>query len=215
MWEKKIRIHILVFDLSTAVPSCPPPPYLPVFTLSFVDFVSHWWVCAASIKVKLTKLIAQQPYDLNLLVRAMDGEVRPQYAKTTQFVRRLPSPQFIHTVHLQRWWGPITSVLCLFQPINFPGLDESEVAHFLCSLQRLNKIAEVQMWRTMGNTYCTGQLHLSDIVVEIWVSTLHLKHLNYCELLFKDTKTSLCLVLMLLCISKFIIKINCVFFRQV
>ncbi|XP_051272628.1 hydroxyproline dehydrogenase [Dicentrarchus labrax] len=51
--------------------------------------------------VKLTTLIAQQQYDLNLLVRAMDGEA-----------------------------------------INFPGLDESEVAHFLCGLQRLNKIAE-------------------------------------------------------------------------
>ncbi|XP_059180480.1 hydroxyproline dehydrogenase [Centropristis striata] len=54
--------------------------------------------------VKLTTLIAQQPYDLDLLVRAMDGE-----------------------------------------QINFPGLDESEVAHFLCSLQRLNKIAEASV----------------------------------------------------------------------
>ncbi|XP_037610574.1 hydroxyproline dehydrogenase [Sebastes umbrosus] len=54
--------------------------------------------------VKLTTLIAQQPYDLNLLVRAMDGE-----------------------------------------PINFPGLDESEAAHFLCSLRRLNKIAEASV----------------------------------------------------------------------
>ncbi|XP_060951129.1 hydroxyproline dehydrogenase [Limanda limanda] len=51
--------------------------------------------------VKLTTLIAQQPYDLSLVVRAMDGE-----------------------------------------PISFPGLDESEVAHFLCGLRRLNKIAE-------------------------------------------------------------------------
>lgn len=34
--------------------------------------------------MKLTTLIAQQPYDLNLLVRAMDGEVRPQYTKITQ-----------------------------------------------------------------------------------------------------------------------------------
>ncbi|XP_071318294.1 hydroxyproline dehydrogenase [Trachinotus anak] len=54
--------------------------------------------------VKLTTLIAQQPYDLNLVVRAMDGE-----------------------------------------PINFPGLDESEAAHFLCGLQRLNKIAEASV----------------------------------------------------------------------
>ncbi|XP_073345646.1 hydroxyproline dehydrogenase [Pagrus major] len=54
--------------------------------------------------VKLTTLIAQQPYDLNLLVRAMNGE-----------------------------------------PISFPGLDESEVAHFLCGLQRLNKIAEASV----------------------------------------------------------------------
>uniref|UniRef100_A0A3B4VQW5 Proline dehydrogenase n=1 Tax=Seriola dumerili TaxID=41447 RepID=A0A3B4VQW5_SERDU len=54
--------------------------------------------------VKLTTLITQQPYDLNLVVRAMDGE-----------------------------------------PINFPGLDESEVAHFLCGLQRLNKIAEASV----------------------------------------------------------------------
>ncbi|XP_029312592.1 hydroxyproline dehydrogenase [Cottoperca gobio] len=54
--------------------------------------------------VKLTSLIAQQPYDLNLVVRAMDGE-----------------------------------------PINFPGLDGSDVAHFLCGLQRLNKIAEASV----------------------------------------------------------------------
>lgn len=54
--------------------------------------------------VKLTTLIAQKPYDLNLLVRAMNGET-----------------------------------------ISFPGLDEREVAHFLCSLQRLNKIAEASV----------------------------------------------------------------------
>ncbi|XP_045924991.1 hydroxyproline dehydrogenase [Micropterus dolomieu] len=54
--------------------------------------------------VKLTTLIAQQPYDLNLLVRAMDGE-----------------------------------------PISFLGLDEREVAHFLCGLQRLNTIAEASV----------------------------------------------------------------------
>lgn len=54
--------------------------------------------------VKLTTLIAKQPYDMNLLVRAMDGE-----------------------------------------PINFPGLGESEAAHFLCGLQRLNKIAEASV----------------------------------------------------------------------
>ncbi|GAA6214201.1 probable proline dehydrogenase 2 [Lates japonicus] len=54
--------------------------------------------------VKLTTIIAQQPYDLNLLVKAMDGE-----------------------------------------PISFPGLDESEVAHLLCGLQRLNKIAEASV----------------------------------------------------------------------
>ncbi|KAG8009165.1 Hydroxyproline dehydrogenase [Nibea albiflora] len=51
--------------------------------------------------VKLTKLIAQQPCDLALLVRAMDGEA-----------------------------------------ISFPGLDESEVTHFLLGLRRLNRIAE-------------------------------------------------------------------------
>ncbi|KAM4525245.1 hydroxyproline dehydrogenase [Odontesthes bonariensis] len=54
--------------------------------------------------VKLTTLIAQQPYDLSLLIRAMDGE-----------------------------------------PITFPGLDEKENTHFLCSLQRLNKIAEASV----------------------------------------------------------------------
>lgn len=54
--------------------------------------------------VKLTTLIAQQPYDLNLLVRAMDGE-----------------------------------------QINFPGLDESDLVHFLCSLRRLNQIAEASV----------------------------------------------------------------------
>ncbi|KAM9837632.1 hydroxyproline dehydrogenase [Aulostomus maculatus] len=54
--------------------------------------------------VKLTTLIEKQPYDLDLLVGAMDGE-----------------------------------------PINFPGLSESEAAHFLCSLKRLNKIAEASV----------------------------------------------------------------------
>ncbi|XP_053197396.1 hydroxyproline dehydrogenase [Scomber japonicus] len=54
--------------------------------------------------VKLTTLIAKQPYNMDLLVRAMDGE-----------------------------------------PINFPGLDESEAAHFLCGLQRLNRIAEASV----------------------------------------------------------------------
>ncbi|AWP17639.1 putative proline dehydrogenase 2 [Scophthalmus maximus] len=54
--------------------------------------------------VKITTLIAQQPYDPSLLVRAMDGE-----------------------------------------PIIFPGLDESEVAHLLCGLQRLNRIGEASV----------------------------------------------------------------------
>ncbi|XP_068610964.1 hydroxyproline dehydrogenase [Brachionichthys hirsutus] len=53
---------------------------------------------------KLTKLISQQPYDLSLLVRAMDGE-----------------------------------------SISFPGLEESEVSHFLRGLQRLNKVAEASV----------------------------------------------------------------------
>ncbi|XP_071777818.2 hydroxyproline dehydrogenase [Centroberyx gerrardi] len=54
--------------------------------------------------VKLTTLLSQQQYDLDLLVRAMDGEA-----------------------------------------ISFPGLDERETAHFLCGLQRLNKIAEASV----------------------------------------------------------------------
>ncbi|XP_034717057.1 hydroxyproline dehydrogenase isoform X1 [Etheostoma cragini] len=54
--------------------------------------------------VKLTTLLAEQPCDLNLLVRAMDGE-----------------------------------------SIHFPGLDDREVAHFLCGLRRLNKIAEASV----------------------------------------------------------------------
>ncbi|XP_014823798.1 PREDICTED: probable proline dehydrogenase 2 isoform X2 [Poecilia mexicana] len=54
--------------------------------------------------VKLTTLIAQQPYDLSLLVRAMDGEM-----------------------------------------VTFPGLEEKEAAHFLCGLQRLNKVAEASV----------------------------------------------------------------------
>lgn len=59
---------------------------------------------SAELCVKLTTVIAQQPYDLNLLVRAMDGE-----------------------------------------PVTFPGLDEKEARHFLCGLQRLNKIAEASV----------------------------------------------------------------------
>ncbi|KAF3853548.1 hypothetical protein F7725_014236 [Dissostichus mawsoni] len=71
-------------------------PELCLFQLNFRHFV---FLCTAMVKVKLTTLIAQQPYDLNLL------------------------------------------------QINFPGLDESDVAHFLCSLRRLNQIAEVQKSR--------------------------------------------------------------------
>ncbi|XP_064858438.1 hydroxyproline dehydrogenase isoform X4 [Oncorhynchus nerka] len=51
--------------------------------------------------VKLSTLLSEQQYDLDLLVRAMDGE-----------------------------------------PISFPGLQESENTHFLCGLQRLNKVGE-------------------------------------------------------------------------
>lgn len=54
--------------------------------------------------VKLTTLNTQQPFDLNLVVRAMEGE-----------------------------------------QIKFPGLDESEAAHFLCGLRRLSKIAETSV----------------------------------------------------------------------
>uniref|UniRef100_A0A8C5E8T9 Proline dehydrogenase n=1 Tax=Gouania willdenowi TaxID=441366 RepID=A0A8C5E8T9_GOUWI len=51
--------------------------------------------------VKLTTLMTQQSYDLDLLVKAMDGNA-----------------------------------------VDVPGLDESETLHFLCGLQRLNRIAE-------------------------------------------------------------------------
>lgn len=100
--------------------------------------------------MKLTTLIAQQPYDLNLLVRAMDGEVRQKQTKITQFDRCLRFPQFIFTLNctvLVRGMllNDMLNDLCLFQPISFLGLDEREVAHFLCGLQRLNTIAEVQM----------------------------------------------------------------------
>uniref|UniRef100_A0A3Q2UGF0 Proline dehydrogenase n=1 Tax=Fundulus heteroclitus TaxID=8078 RepID=A0A3Q2UGF0_FUNHE len=54
--------------------------------------------------VKLTTLIARQPYDLSLLVRAMDGE-----------------------------------------RLTFPGLEEEDAEHFMCGLQRLNKIAEASV----------------------------------------------------------------------
>nr|XP_020481985.1 hydroxyproline dehydrogenase-like [Labrus bergylta] len=54
--------------------------------------------------VKLTTIITQQPYDLDLVVKAMDGE-----------------------------------------PVDFPGLDEREAAHFLCGLHRLNKISEASV----------------------------------------------------------------------
>ncbi|XP_010892574.1 hydroxyproline dehydrogenase [Esox lucius] len=51
--------------------------------------------------VKLTTLLSEQQYDLDLLVRAMEGE-----------------------------------------SISFPGLQDSENEHFLCGLQRLNKVGE-------------------------------------------------------------------------
>lgn len=46
----------------------------------------------------------------------------------------------------------------LFQTISFPGLSEREVAQFLFGLRRLNKIAEVQMWSTMGNFYISNTM---------------------------------------------------------
>ncbi|KAI1896339.1 hypothetical protein AGOR_G00093780 [Albula goreensis] len=54
--------------------------------------------------VKLTSLLSKEKYDLDDVVRAMDGE-----------------------------------------PINFPGLTESENMHFLCGLQRLNKVGEASV----------------------------------------------------------------------
>ncbi|XP_061911750.1 hydroxyproline dehydrogenase isoform X1 [Entelurus aequoreus] len=54
--------------------------------------------------VKLTTIISKQPYDLDLLVRAMNGET-----------------------------------------VNFPGLEESEAAHFQCSLRRLKQIAQASV----------------------------------------------------------------------
>ncbi|XP_061667133.1 hydroxyproline dehydrogenase [Syngnathoides biaculeatus] len=54
--------------------------------------------------VKLTKVISKRAYDLDLLVRAMDGE-----------------------------------------DVKFPGLEESDAAHFRCSLRRLNRIAEASV----------------------------------------------------------------------
>lgn len=54
--------------------------------------------------VKLTSLLSEEHYDLDHLVRAMNGEL-----------------------------------------ISFPGLTEIENTHFLCGLQRLNKVAEVGM----------------------------------------------------------------------
>ncbi|KAG5854724.1 hypothetical protein ANANG_G00040820 [Anguilla anguilla] len=56
--------------------------------------------------VKLTSLLSEEQYDLDLLVRAMDGEL-----------------------------------------INFPGLTESENTHFLCGLQRLNKVGEASVMK--------------------------------------------------------------------
>lgn len=80
-WEKKIRVHILVFDVST-VPGCLLIRCRPCVCLLTDESV------LLVLKVKLTTLIARQPHDLNLLVRAMDGEVRPPHAGVTQFVRQ-------------------------------------------------------------------------------------------------------------------------------
>ncbi|KAJ8364350.1 hypothetical protein SKAU_G00131810 [Synaphobranchus kaupii] len=56
--------------------------------------------------VKLTSLLSEEQYDLDLLVRAMDGEL-----------------------------------------ISFPGLTEHENTHFLCGLQRLNKVGEASVMK--------------------------------------------------------------------
>lgn len=50
-------------------------------------------LCSACMKVKITTLLSQQPYDLEPLVKAMDGEVSPQYSTSfekSQVFRQLP-----------------------------------------------------------------------------------------------------------------------------
>lgn len=92
VWGKKIRTHISEFGVSTAVPGCswmckPSSPYLSALPV-FIQF----WHCLfpenvrVVLKVKLTNIIRQQPYDLNLLIRSMDGEVSPQFNKWSSFL---------------------------------------------------------------------------------------------------------------------------------
>lgn len=89
---KKIRTHISEFGVSTAVPGCswmckPCSPYLSALPV-FIQF----WHCLfpenvrVVLKVKLTNIIRQQPYNLNLLIRSMDGEVSPQFNKWSSFL---------------------------------------------------------------------------------------------------------------------------------
>lgn len=83
--------------------------------------------------MKVTKLLTKQTFDLNDLVRAMDGEVRRLFALPPVWPERFAASNAVNL----RWSR-------LFQPVAFSGLDEGEAAHFLCGLRRLNKIAEVQ-----------------------------------------------------------------------
>lgn len=72
-----------------------------------------------------------------MVVRAMDGEVRPTSCPLNSSFALGDS-----------LWFQIATELYLklhfIQAICFPGLDEHERAHFLCALRRLNTIAEVQ-----------------------------------------------------------------------
>lgn len=59
-------------------------------------------------------------------------------------------------------WNDMTSDLSASQQINFPGLDESDLAHFLSSLRRLNQIAEVQKSR---KSLLHGKKYQTDCVL--------------------------------------------------
>lgn len=74
----------------------------------------------------------------------------PKWPCSSDFLFFVVFSQLRHTFYIvdegESWKQNVDNLCLTFQAISFPGLDESEVAHFLCGLQRLNKIAEVQTW---------------------------------------------------------------------
>lgn len=115
---------------------------------------------------------------------SLQGQINNPHCETT--VRLEPGGQshgwrgashFLSLVHVTRgdsfWFrakSPLDfSLSCtFFQPIDFPGLDERERAHFLSALRRLNTIAEVQVHTDNCTSHIIKHFSLSPSERLLW-----------------------------------------------